>query len=154
MWLKMQVRFTALNKQRRTFDPHVPQNEDKQPLDAVVHIDAAAAWRSEEAASGDHSHTFPPRSTFLVFSRHSPHCFKSSSRCSSSCSFHAFQGDGRTLCPMAQPPRSQTAKFLLLLDSAPSHACRLACNHCRTVLHGTIEFQPPCSADLSPSDFF
>ena len=36
-------------------------------------------------------------------------------------------------------------KFLLLLDNAPSHACRLACDrdHYRTVLHGTVAFQPP-----------
>ena len=37
--------------------------------------------------------------------------------------------------------------------NAPSHACRLACDHHKTVLHGTVEFQPPCSPDLSPLDF-
>ena len=42
-------------------------------------------------------------------------------------------------------------KFLLLLDNAPSHASR---QHYKTVLHGTVEFQPPCSPDLSPLDFF
>ena len=45
-------------------------------------------------------------------------------------------------------------KFLLILDIAPSHASRLACDHYSTVLHGTVEFQPPCSPDLSPLDFF
>ena len=45
-------------------------------------------------------------------------------------------------------------EFLLLLDNAPSYASRLACEHYKTVLHGTVEFQPPCSPDLSPSDFF
>ena len=44
-------------------------------------------------------------------------------------------------------------KFLLLLDNGPSHACRLACDHYKTVLHGTVEFQPPCSPDPSPLDF-
>ena len=44
-------------------------------------------------------------------------------------------------------------KFLLILDNAPSHASRLACEHDST-LHGTVEFQPPCSPDLSLSDFF
>ena len=39
-------------------------------------------------------------------------------------------------------------KFSLLLDNAPSHASRMACEH------GTVEFQPPCSPDLSPLDFF
>ena len=37
-----------------------------------------------------------------------------------------------------------------LLDNAPSHACRLAFEHNKTVLHGTVKFQPPCSPDLSP----
>ena len=45
-------------------------------------------------------------------------------------------------------------KFLLILDNAPSHACRLACEHYKTVRHGTAEFQPPCSPDLSPLKFF
>ena len=45
-------------------------------------------------------------------------------------------------------------KFSLILDNAPSHDSRLACEHCSTVLHGTVEFQPPCSPDLSPLDFF
>ena len=45
-------------------------------------------------------------------------------------------------------------KFLLILDNAPSHVSRLACEHCSTVLHGSVEFQPPCSPDLSPLDFF
>ena len=40
--------------------------------------------------------------------------------------------------------------FLLILDTAPSHASRLACEFFKTVLHGTVEFQPPCS----PLDFF
>ena len=31
---------------------------------------------------------------------------------------------------------------------------RLACEHYKTVLHGTVEFQSPCSPDLSPLDFF
>ena len=44
-------------------------------------------------------------------------------------------------------------KFLSILDNAPSHASRLDCEHCETVLHGTVEFQPPCSPDLSPLDF-
>ena len=44
-------------------------------------------------------------------------------------------------------------KFLLILDNAPSHASRLACEHYSTVLHGTVEFQTPCSPDLSPLDF-
>ena len=35
-----------------------------------------------------------------------------------------------------------------------AYASRLACEHCKVVLHGTVEFQPPCSPDLSPSDFF
>ena len=39
-------------------------------------------------------------------------------------------------------------EFLLLLDNAPSRACRLACDHNKTVLNGTAEFQPPCSPDL------
>ena len=46
------------------------------------------------------------------------------------------------------------AMFSLFLDNAPSHVCRLACGHDQTVLHGTAEFQPPRSPDLSPSDFF
>ena len=41
-------------------------------------------------------------------------------------------------------------KSLLILDNAPLHASRLACEHCSTVLHGTVEFQPQCSPDLSP----
>ena len=45
-------------------------------------------------------------------------------------------------------------KFLLILDNAPSHASRLACEHYKTVWHGTVEFQPPCSPDLFPFDFF
>ena len=44
-------------------------------------------------------------------------------------------------------------EFLLILDNAPSHASRLACEHYKTVLHGTVDFQPPCSPDLSPLDF-
>ena len=32
--------------------------------------------------------------------------------------------------------------------------CRPACGHYKTVLHGAVEFQPPCSPDLSPLDFF
>ena len=45
-------------------------------------------------------------------------------------------------------------EFSLLLDNAPSYASRLACEHYKTLLHGTVEFQPPCPPDLSPSDFF
>ena len=48
-------------------------------------------------------------------------------------------------------------KFLLILDNAPSDACKLACEHYKTVLHGTVghvEFQPLCSPDLSPLGFF
>ena len=45
--------------------------------------------------------------------------------------------------PMRPPHAAWT-----LLDTAPSHARRLAS------LHGTAEFQPPCSPDLSPLDFF
>ena len=47
-------------------------------------------------------------------------------------------------------------KFLLILDNVPSHASRLALEHNKTVWHGTVEFQPPCSPDLSLSllDFF
>ena len=45
-------------------------------------------------------------------------------------------------------------EYLLLLDNAPSHACRLACDHHQTVSNGTVGFQPPCSPDLSPVDFF
>ena len=45
-------------------------------------------------------------------------------------------------------------EFLLLLDNAPPHASSMACEHYKTVWHGTVEFQPPCSPDLSPSDFF
>ena len=45
-------------------------------------------------------------------------------------------------------------KFLLILDNALSHASRLPCEHYSTVLHGTVEFQPPYSPDLSPLDFF
>ena len=44
-------------------------------------------------------------------------------------------------------------KFLLILDNAPSHASMRACEHYSTVLHGTVEFHPPCSPDLSPLDF-
>ena len=39
-------------------------------------------------------------------------------------------------------------EFLLLLDNAPSRACRQASDHYKTVLNGTAEFQPPCSPDL------
>ena len=39
-------------------------------------------------------------------------------------------------------------QFLLILDNAHSYASRLACDHYRTVLHGTVEFQPPCSPGL------
>ena len=42
----------------------------------------------------------------------------------------------------------------IALDNAPSHACRLACDYHKTLLHGTVEFQPPYSPDLSPLDFF
>ena len=35
-----------------------------------------------------------------------------------------------------------------------AYVSRLDCEHCKVVLHGTVEFQPPCSPDLSPSDFF
>ena len=45
-------------------------------------------------------------------------------------------------------------KFSLILDNAPSHASRIACEHYSTVLHGTVEFQPPCSPDLSSLGFF
>ena len=45
-------------------------------------------------------------------------------------------------------------KFLLTLDNAPSRASRLASEHCSSVLHDTVEFQPSCSPDLSPLDFF
>ena len=31
-------------------------------------------------------------------------------------------------------------EFKLLLDKAPSRACRLACDHNKTVLNGTVEF--------------
>ena len=41
----------------------------------------------------------------------------------------------------------------IALDNAPSHACRLACDHHSIVLHGTVEFQPPYSPDLSSLDF-
>ena len=41
-------------------------------------------------------------------------------------------------------------KFSLILDNAPSHACRLTCKHNKTVLHDTGEFQPPRFPDLSP----
>ena len=44
--------------------------------------------------------------------------------------------------------------FLLVLDNASSHACRLAGDHCKTVLRGTVEFQPRCSPDLPPLNFF
>ena len=40
-------------------------------------------------------------------------------------------------------------KFLLILDNVPSHACKLAGDHFKTVLHSTAEFQPPCSPDVS-----
>ena len=39
-------------------------------------------------------------------------------------------------------------EFFLLLDNAPSRACRPACDHYKTVLNGTVEFQPPCVPDL------
>ena len=45
-------------------------------------------------------------------------------------------------------------KLLLLLDNAPSRASRLACGLYKTVFHGAVEFQAPCSPDLSPLDFF
>ena len=44
-------------------------------------------------------------------------------------------------------------KFLLILDKAPSHASRLACEHYGTVLHGTVEFQTTVFP-RSPLDFF
>ena len=44
-------------------------------------------------------------------------------------------------------------KFLLILGNARSHASSLACEHCKTVLQGTVGFQPACSPDLSPLDF-
>ena len=43
---------------------------------------------------------------------------------------------------------------LLILDSPPSHASRLACEQYKTVLHCTVEFQSAFSPDLSPFDFF
>ena len=43
---------------------------------------------------------------------------------------------------------------LLILDSPPSHARRLACEQYKTVLHCTVEFQSAFSPDLSPFDFF
>ena len=44
-------------------------------------------------------------------------------------------------------------KFLMIVEDVPSHVCRLACEQYKTMVHGTVEFQPPCSPDLSPADF-
>ena len=49
---------------------------------------------------------------------------------------------------------SHIARIVLCASSAPSHASRLACELYQTVLHGTVEFQPLCSPDLSSCDFF
>ena len=40
--------------------------------------------------------------------------------------------------------------FLLILDNASSQACE----HYKTVLHGTVEFQPPCSPHLPSLQIF
>ena len=53
------------------------------------------------------------------------------------------------MCPIAQPSWRLGVIFLLILDNAPSHACRLVCDHHRTVLHGTVEFQPLRTPNLS-----
>ena len=45
-------------------------------------------------------------------------------------------------------------KFLLISDNAVARQQACLCEHYSTVLHGTVEFQPPCSPDLSPLDFF
>ena len=57
-------------------------------------------------------------------------------------------------CAQLRSPRGAWANLLLILDNAPSHTARLACERHKTVLHGTIEFDPRCSPDLSPLDFF
>ena len=58
------------------------------------------------------------------------------------------------IAPGQRNPHGAWRKFLLLLHNAPSHACKLAGDHCKTVLHGTVEFQPPCSPDLSLFIFY
>ena len=40
-------------------------------------------------------------------------------------------------CPALMEP---ARKFSMILENAPSHASRLACEHDKTVLHGTVEF--------------
>ena len=74
------------------------------------------------------------------------------------------QSDGRehcgskrwttTLCPNAQPSWRLGVIFLLILDNAPSYACRLVCDHHRTASLGTVELKPLCSPNLSPLDSF
>ena len=44
----------------------------------------------------------------------------------------------------------ETERKLLMILDARSHASRLACEQHKTLLHGTVEFQPACSPDLSP----
>ena len=61
---------------------------------------------------------------------------------------------GEYVLPSCKAIMEPGRMLLLLLDNVPSHACRLACENYKTVLHGTVEFQPSCSSDLSPLDFF
>ena len=57
------------------------------------------------------------------------------------------------IVPKCAALMERRCEFLLILDNAPSHAPRLACEHYKTVLRGTVEFQPLCSPDLSPNPF-
>ena len=66
--------------------------------------------------------------------------------------WHGARPQQRPGSPGGGAPGSRH-KFLLPLDKAPSHACWLACDHYKRVLHGTVEFQSPCSPDLSSFDF-
>ena len=64
------------------------------------------------------------------------------------------QGDGRVHCANCTALMEPGRKFLLILDNAPSHASRLACEHYKTVLHGTVEFQPRALQTSRPQTFF
>ena len=70
--------------------------------------------------------------------------------------YHTYKVSALTtsFCPTAQPSWSLAASLLLIVDNAPSHIRTLACEHYKTMPHGTIECQPPRPPDLSQLDFF
>ena len=49
------------------------------------------------------------------------------------------QSEGLERCAKLHSPHGADSSFISL-DKAPSHASRLACQHFKTVLHGTVDF--------------